>query len=1035
MSLPKRRGWRPWLGLPAAALVLVVLAGLGPLLAPSPAHSAPPPPQPPPSRPAPAAQVCFLRDGQPVLAARELALPPDPPGAAQVLLEALLAGPTASEAAQGISTAFPAGTALVGLRLQGETVTATVDLPASFLEEGLDALVSDAMELQLIHTLEGLDLRHFYLLARDPQDPTRARLVSDFLPASPTSPKEVLPDDVPAPPERNTIAGQPPVYGQGQPQGALSGKTVFISAGHGWQWTGSSWATQRGVSCDLVEDFSNAEIVDSYLLRYLWNAGADVWTLRERDMNRNEVIVDNDGGAPGYQETGTWYTSLYTGYQGLTYRFSYATISETATAAWTPNIPQDGYYGVYVWYRNGTNRATDTLYRVHHAGGETEVRLNQEVHGLTWRYLGSYYFLAGTAGQVVLSNQSNEPGQAVIADAVRFGGGMGSIDYGGGTSDRPRYEEACRSWAQYQGVPPDRYANDVVCRPLYAEWEKESSEDAVYVSWHSNSMGNTTCTGTANGTESYVYLDYTPPGSAELQYFVHTELVGDIRALWDSGWVDRGRMTANFGELRELSTIPGMLLELAFHDNPSDASDLREPDFRRLSARAVYQGIVKYYANKDGTPVHLLPEPACSVTARNSGPGQVTLTWHEPVSGDPWGDPAEWYKVYVGTEGQAFDNGHTFSTTQATIGGLAPNTLYFFRVTALNQGGESFPCLTAAVRTTATGSRPVTLVVDGFDRLDQSADIYEYDPRVGTSARMYLERMNGYDYVIQHGRALAGCGVPFDFAANEAVIGSDILLGDYATVDWILGEESTVDHTFDPTEQALVSAFLDGGGRLFVSGSEIGWDLDYRNNGRAFYNNYLKASYVGDDAQTYQVASGGGIFGGQSPFSFDDGTHGAYDVDYPDQIAPLGGAIADLLYQGGLGGNAGLEYNGTYRLVHMGFPFEAIYPEAARQEVMCRVAEFLVPTDTPTPTPTPTYTPTPTHTPSPTAGTPSPSTTPTPTSRPPTSTPTGGTPTPRPSPRFESEVFLPLLPRNSPSGAFFLAWKLGTSVGEWLEGR
>ncbi|MGC9024644.1 MAG: N-acetylmuramoyl-L-alanine amidase, partial [Chloroflexia bacterium] len=966
-------------------LLLTALGGHRPSLG---AHSASPSPGPAPALPPAGPRICFLYQGQPAQVERPLALSPDPEEAARTLAAALLAGPTPEERSRGLASAFPAGAALLSLTARGDEVTLTLALPRSFLQDGLTFQGSDDMVTQAVCTLEALGFRRFHLLTPDPRPPHRARPISDFLPLLPHVQKASPPDDIPAPPERGTVAGQPPIYGQGQPQGALSGKTVFISAGHGWYWTGTRWATQRGNTCDLVEDLSNAEAVNYFLIRYLWNAGADVWTVRERDMNRDEVIVDNDAGAPAYQETGTWYTSSYPGYGGGTYRYTWASITETATATWYPTIPQDGYYGVYVWYRHGTNRPTDALYRIHHAGGTTEVRLNQEVHGLTWRYLGTYYFTAGTSGSITLSNQSEEPGQAVIADAVRIGGGMGSIDYGGGTSNRPRYEEACLTWAPYQGAPPEVYPNDVVCRPLYAEWEKEPGEDAVYISWHSNgTVGD--CSGTATGTETYIHDTDPTPGSDALQYFVHSELIADIRALWDPSWVDRGRRSANFGELRELSTMPGVLIELAFHDTPADAEDLKEPAFRRLSARAVYQGIVKYFADRDGLPVRLLPEPPCYVSARNDGPGRVTLSWHAPVSGDPWGDPAQWYKVYVGTEGHGFDNGRAFTATQATIEGLAPNTLYFFRITALNEGGESFPCLTAAVRTTADGSRPQTLLVDGFDRLDRFGLIYEDTPYVGTIGRMYLERMNTYDYAVQHGRALEACDVSFDFAANEAVIAGDVALTDYGTVDWILGEESTADKTFDTTEQALVSAFLNGGGRLLVSGAEIGWDLDYRGGGPAFYNTYLKADYVSDDAQTYQAAGAGGIFTGLGTISFDDGTHGTYDVDYPDRISPYGGSTVNLVYQGGLGGNAGVEYNGLYRLVHLAFPFEAIYPAASRQEVMCRAAAFLVrtPTPTPSPTPTPTATPTPSSTPTPTA---TPSPTPTPTATP--------SPTPTPSP-------------------------------------
>ncbi len=995
MSHPFQRRGRYRIGLGAIVWGLLGLLALAALLPP--AHSAPPPPPPAPAAPAAGgARPCFLRGGLLARAARPLELPAGREEAARALMTALLLGPTAEESAQGLSSAFPGTARLANLAVRGAAVTATLDLPAAFLQGGFDALDSDLMVEQFLCTLDGLELYDFHLLALDPQAPGTARPISDFLPDRPPLPYESPPDDIPARPQADTTAGQPPVYGQGQPQGALSGKTVFLSAGHGWYWTGSHWATQRPSYCDLVEDLSNAEIVNNYLLTYLWNAGAEVWTVRERDMNTHEVIVDNDGGAPGYQETGTWNTSVYPGYQGLTYRYSYATITETATATWTPDLPADGAYGVYVWYREGTNRATDTLYRIQHAGGVTEMHLNQEVHGQTWVYLGTYYFRAGTGGHLTLSNRSQQynPPQALIADAVRFGGGLGTVDYGGGPSGHPRYEEACLTWAPYQGAPPDRYPNDVVCRPLYSEWEKSKAAgtDAVYISWHSNGLNGGCTTDNPRGTSTYIYAADDPPGSGLLQDFVHAELIDDIRAAWDPLWTDRGRYTANFGEVRELSSMPGVLLELAFHDNSVDAAQLREPNFRRLAARAVYQGIVKYFANRDGDPdPDLLPEPPCAVTARNSGPGQALLTWQAPPSGEPYGDPAGWYKVYISADGRAFDNGHIVTGTQALVDGLALETPYFFRVTALNAGGESYPCLTAGLRTTATGGRPATLVVDGFDRLDRHANLYEYVPDAGWAARMYLERMNGYDYIIQHGGALHACGVPFDFAANEAVAGGDVLLADYATVDWILGEESTYDETFSSSEQALVGAFLDGGGRLLVSGAEIGWDLDYLGSAedRAFYNGYLKADYLGDDAGTYQVTGTAGIFAGLPAFSFDDGTHGTYDVDYADYIAPLGGATVDLSYAGAR--SAAVEYSGGYRLVYMGFPFEAIYPAAARQQVMCRVAGFLVPT--PTPTPTPTSTPTPTRTPTPTS-TATPTRTPTPSS---TATP-GPTHTPAPSP-------------------------------------
>ena len=101
----------------------------------------------------------------------------------------------------------------------------------------------------------------------------------------------------------------------------------------------------------------------------------------------------------------------------------------------------------------------------------TAVSISQEVHGLTWRYLGEYYFEAGRAGHVTLLNGSSDPEQAVVADAIRFGGGVGSMAEPGGTSGKPRWEEAAKYWARYQGAPAEVTDYDETSRPLYAEWE------------------------------------------------------------------------------------------------------------------------------------------------------------------------------------------------------------------------------------------------------------------------------------------------------------------------------------------------------------------------------------------------------------------------------------------------------------------------------------------------------------------------------------------------------------------------------------
>jgi N-acetylmuramoyl-L-alanine amidase len=901
------------------------------------------------------AAVCFWSDQGPVCVERSVA-----EESGEALLTALLAGPTLDEQAQGLWSAIPEGTTLdrVEVRTEGAVVV-YLRLSQAALGD-LDHGAFEIVVRQVGGTLEPLRWRDLRIQTWDARKGTFVPLAS-FLPETPALRKEAAPAGEGALDGAPGYVGQPPAFGQGQPRGALTGKTVYVSAGHGWEWTGSAWRTQRppyptgGYVGPIIEDHNNAEAVNEYLLQYLWNAGATVIPVRERDMNGAEVIVDNDSPTPGtgYAETGAWTTTgaAGTGYGGTDYRYAETvTGTATATAAWTATLPADGRYAVYAWYRQGSNRAPDARYTVHHAGGETTVAVDQRVHGNTWHYLGTYGFLAGEEARVTLTNQSSVTGTAVIADAVRFGGGtFDELTSAISTTatyapDEPWWEVCTFYYSQRMGM--DKPPGDVTARPLYARWEHAGTgEDAVYVSWHTNGASSGYQTST-RGTMSIVYNGevVTKPitaGSIELRNAIHAELVHDIRAGWDPTWPEYTR-SMNLGELRELwdeeeaNRMPGALIEIAFHDHPGDTDALKEPVFEMLAARGVYQGILHYF-DPDGVE---LPEPPTHLAVRNVGGGALRVSWQAPLTDAIGlvGDAAAGYRVYTSTNGVGWSNGMTVTgTTAYTLAGLSSGQLVHVRVAATNAGGESFPTEVLAAR---VGKGAGVLLVGGFDRLDRSLAVPETDPTEGYNVRLFLDRMNGYNYTIQHGEAIP---YAFDGASNEAVKDGLVELGQYAILDWIVGEESTVDETLDATERALLATYLDGGGALFISGAEIGWDLDLygTNDDRVFYNNYLRADYARDDAETYQVgpASGSSIFAGSPSFSFH--APGMYDADYPDQLMPLGGAIPALAYQGGAGGTAAVQYeNGCERVVYFGFPFETIEP-GRRADVMAQVLGFL----------------------------------------------------------------------------------------------
>jgi len=265
------------------------------------------------------------------------------------------------------------------------------------------------------------------------------------------------------------------------------------------------------------------------------------------------------------------------------------------------------------------------------------------------------------------------------------------------------------------------------------------------------------------------------------------------------------------------------------------------------------------------------------------------------------------------------------ATRSFTMKNLIPGKDYYFRIRSLSTTGQ--PSIMSDTYGLRTGSGKKVLIVDGYDRQAREDGV-------------------NHPWAAWHGRAVSSCGISFDTCTNEALQAGTFAPSDYDALVWVLSEESTVDDTFNSVESGIVEDYLDGGGRLFVSGAEIGWDLDYKNNGRSFYSNYLKSRYERDDSYGIYTLEGtaGGIFDGMN-FSFDDGSAGIYFPQYPDVIRTNGGSSACLKYGGTY--VAGIQFAGLFpegtsggRLVYLAFPFETIYPESTRNRVMCRVLDF-----------------------------------------------------------------------------------------------
>lgn len=355
----------------------------------------------------------------------------------------------------------------------------------------------------------------------------------------------------------------------------------------------------------------------------------------------------------------------------------------------------------------------------------------------------------------------------------------------------------------------------------------------------------------------------------------------------------------------------------------------------------------------NGTPktfTQLLADPVLCVLVSDEGTilkPYYTLAGITPPSpksfGVIWNGPASLklkaaplagtsYKAFYGYDGLNFNDSTSEFTSEITLSGLPSDTIFFFRLRVQTSQGFSLPSEVLAGAASLTA--PKVLIVNGFDRASSG---------------------NTYNFIRQHGRAFKQNGYSFSSATNDAVIDGLISLNDYSIADYILGDESTVDETFSSAEQELVKTFLRNGGKIFVSGAEIAWDLDYKGStsDKDFIYNFLKCQYIDDapngQAGVYYQAEpvSGGICNGVGSITFDNGTQGTINVRYPDVVNGINGGTNCLQYSNVTNQFAAINYAGIFpggtvpgKVVFVGFPFETIYPESKRNLFLSKVISF-----------------------------------------------------------------------------------------------
>jgi len=138
-------------------------------------------------------------------------------------------------------------------------------------------------------------------------------------------------------------------------------------------------------------------------------------------LNTNtDLILDNTNAEVSFTASWSAGTSSADKYLG-DYRFASTAAGGALTATFRPAFANAGYYDVFIWYPQGSNRATNAPWSVFFDGGSTNVAVDQTGNGGGWRLLATARpFSAGTNGFVRLANDTGYSGKVVLADAVRF---------------------------------------------------------------------------------------------------------------------------------------------------------------------------------------------------------------------------------------------------------------------------------------------------------------------------------------------------------------------------------------------------------------------------------------------------------------------------------------------------------------------------------------------------------------------------------------------------------------------------------------
>ncbi|MDR1718798.1 MAG: xanthan lyase [Dysgonamonadaceae bacterium] len=735
-----------------------------------------------------------------------------------------------------------------------------------------------------------------------------------------------------------------------------------------------------------------------------------------------------------------------------TYLYARSVASDTTKLVYCPDIPEDGEYAVHVSWSTLPESADSALYTISYAGGSARFLVNQQSGGGTWIYLGMFPFRKGkngTGGSIELSNIGRSE-KIITADAIRIGGGYGSVarrpaeDYiekqwslAGGVKPEPetsylakpashslklsgksRYQEGARYFLQYAGMPRRVYSPNLGKNDYNDDYQGrgdwvnylmgefyDSDRDSlktglnipIDLSFAFHTDAGVTSNDSVIGTLAIYctfYGDSLFPGggsrmaSRDLSDLVQTQIVSDLRAQFNPRWTRRGLWDKAYSEAWK-PKAPALLLELLSHQNLADSKYNLDPRYRFAVCRAIYKGMLRFLAGEDGREYVVQPLPPDHFAISLKDHRRICLSW-QPVADtlEPTA-VAKRYRVYTRKGDLGFDQGVLTDQTSLEMELPEENVIYSFRVTAVNDGGESFPSETLAVCLRDNPQKPV-LIVNAFDRISGPAivdngsfsGIAWWDDEgipagsdLGFVGNQYLFNRksnwtdddspgwgasyadkegsvipgNTFDNVVIHGRAIANAGYSFVSMSHESFEQQQLDTAMYAAVDIIFGEQRATPAFPNPEEKTFVvytpemrtalQYLAKHRVPLFISGAYIGSDMVEMKDTMAisFAKELLHYSWRTNHADNLGFVTSTdwapSVF--PSGVTYNTGYHpSVYRVESPDAIEPEGGDAVTIFRYGSNQTSAGVYHPTGNKTIVLGFPFETILKESERNHLM-----------------------------------------------------------------------------------------------------